>query len=43
MPIQALATREREARAMIETNYLGAFHCTQAVLPRMLARRSGTE
>jgi len=31
-----------EARAMIETNYLGAFHCTQAVLPRMLARRSGT-
>jgi uncharacterized protein len=31
-----------EVRAMIETNYLGAFHCTQAVLPRMLARRSGT-
>lgn len=31
-----------EAREMIETNYLGAFHCTQAVLPRMLARRSGT-
>jgi hypothetical protein len=29
-------------REMIETNYLGAFHCTQAVLPRMLARRSGT-
>src|SRR5690349_7967785 len=23
-----------EVREMIETNYLGAFHCTQAVLPR---------
>ena len=31
-----------EVREMIETNYLGTFHCTQAVLPRMLARRSGT-
>jgi short-subunit dehydrogenase len=31
-----------EVRAMMETNYLGAFHCTQAVLPRMLARRSGS-
>lgn len=31
-----------DAREMITTNYLGAFHCTQAVLPRMLARRSGT-
>ena len=31
-----------DVREMIETNYLGAFHCTQAVLPRMLARRSGT-
>ena len=31
-----------EARAMIETNYLGALYCTQAVLPRMLARRKGT-
>lgn len=31
-----------EVREMIETNYLGAFHCTQAVLPRMLARRHGT-
>jgi uncharacterized protein len=31
-----------EVRGMIETNYLGAFHCTQAVLPRMLARRHGT-
>ncbi len=31
-----------EVREMIETNYLGAFYCTQAVLPKMLARRSGT-
>lgn len=31
-----------EVRAMIETNYLGAFHCTQAVLPQMLAKRGGT-
>jgi short-subunit dehydrogenase len=31
-----------DAREMIETNYLGAFHCTQAVLPRMLERGSGT-
>jgi uncharacterized protein len=31
-----------DVRAMIETNYLGAFHCTQAVLPQMLARRGGT-
>lgn len=31
-----------EVRAMVETNYLGAFHCTQAVLPRMLARGGGT-
>jgi short-subunit dehydrogenase len=30
-----------EVRELIETNYLGAFHCTQAVLPRMLAKRSG--
>ena len=30
------------AREMIETNYLGALYCTQAVLPRMLARRRGT-
>jgi short-subunit dehydrogenase len=34
--------RAEDAREMIETNYLGAFHCTQAVLPRMLARRQGT-
>ena len=31
-----------DVRAMIETNYLGAFHCTQAVLPQMLAKRGGT-
>lgn len=27
--------------AMMNTNYLGTVHCTQAVLPQMLARRSG--
>ena len=26
---------------MMDTNYFGAVHCTQAVLPRMLARRGG--
>ena len=29
-------------RGMIETNYLGAVWCAQAVLPQMLERRSGT-
>ncbi|HEX6085633.1 MAG TPA: SDR family NAD(P)-dependent oxidoreductase [Thermoanaerobaculia bacterium] len=29
-------------REMMDTNYFGAVHCTQAVLPRMLARRGGT-
>jgi short-subunit dehydrogenase len=32
----------RDLREMMETNYFGAVACTQAVLPRMLARRSGT-
>lgn len=27
---------------MMETNYLGAVHCTQAVLPQMLQRRHGS-
>lgn len=31
-----------ELRAMMDTNYFGAVHCTQAVLPRMLARGEGT-
>lgn len=31
-----------EAIAMMNTNYFGTLHCTQAVLPQMLARRSGT-
>lgn len=31
-----------ELRAMIDTNYFGAIHCIQAVLPQMLARRDGT-
>jgi hypothetical protein len=31
-----------DLRAMMETNYFGLVHCTQAVLPRMLERGSGT-
>ncbi|HEU4520975.1 MAG TPA: SDR family NAD(P)-dependent oxidoreductase [Thermoanaerobaculia bacterium] len=31
-----------EWRDMMETNFLGAVHCAQAVLPQMLARGSGT-
>jgi short-subunit dehydrogenase len=31
-----------ELRAMMETNYFGTVNCTQAVLPAMLQRRSGT-
>lgn len=31
-----------DLREMMDTNYFGAVHCTQAVLPRMLARRSGS-
>lgn len=31
-----------DLRAMMETNYFGAVHCTQAVLPQMLARGAGT-
>ena len=33
---------EAQVRAMMETNYLGTFHCTQAALPQMLERRTGT-
>ena len=31
-----------ELRSMMDTNYFGAVQCTQAVLPRMLARGRGT-
>ena len=31
-----------ELRAMMDTNYFGAVHCTQAVLPQMLERGEGT-
>src|SRR6266849_5078533 len=34
--------RPDDLEAMMQTNYLGAVWCTQAVLPRMLARRAGT-
>lgn len=30
-----------DLRAMMDTNYFGAVHCTQAVLPQMLERRAG--
>jgi short-subunit dehydrogenase len=31
-----------EVRNMMDTNFFGAVHCTQAVLPQMLERGSGT-
>ena len=31
-----------DAIEMMNTNYFGTLHCTQAVLPQMLARRSGS-
>lgn len=31
-----------DLRSMMDTNYFGAVHCTQAVLPQMLERGSGT-
>lgn len=34
--------RPEDLRAMMETNYHGTVYCTQAVLPQMLERRSGT-
>lgn len=33
--------KPEELRAMMDVNYFGAVYCTQAVLPRMLARGSG--
>lgn len=39
-PIESAAAADLED--MMTTNYFGAVHCTQAVLPQMLARRSGT-
>jgi short-subunit dehydrogenase len=35
-------SRAEDLRAMMDTNFFGAVHCTQAVLPRMLARGAGT-
>jgi uncharacterized protein len=32
----------RDAEEMMDTNYFGTVHCTQAVLPQMLERRHGT-
>jgi short-subunit dehydrogenase len=39
-PIESAKPDDLEA--MMQTNYFGAVWCTQAVLPQMLARRSGT-
>lgn len=36
------SAKAEEIESMIRTNYLGAVHCTQAVLPAMLARGRGT-
>jgi short-subunit dehydrogenase len=33
--------KPEDLRSMMETNYFGTVRCTQAVLPQMLARRSG--
>jgi short-subunit dehydrogenase len=35
-------TKTNDLRAMMDTNYFGTVNCTKAVLPAMLARRSGT-
>ncbi|HEX9164148.1 MAG TPA: SDR family oxidoreductase [Thermoanaerobaculia bacterium] len=34
--------KPEDAEQMMATNYFGALHCTQAVLPQMLERRSGS-
>jgi uncharacterized protein len=34
--------KAEDLRSMMDTNYFGAVHCTQAVLPQMLARGEGT-
>ena len=36
------SARPDDMHDMMETNYFGTVHCTQAVLPRMLERRSGS-
>jgi short-subunit dehydrogenase len=38
-PIESAKPEDLES--MMNTNYLGTVHCTQAVLPQMLARRDG--
>ena len=34
--------KPKDLDAMMRTNFFGAIHCTQAVLPQMLARGSGS-
>lgn len=36
------SAKPEELREMMDTNYFGSVHCTQAVLPQMLERRTGT-
>ena len=36
------SAKPEDLQSMMETNYFGAVWCTQAALPRMLERRSGT-
>ena len=37
-----VSARLEDLESMMRTNYFGAVNCTQAILPGMLARRSGT-
>lgn len=38
---EVAAAKLEDVRGMMDTNFFGAVHCTQAVLPQMLERRSG--
>jgi short-subunit dehydrogenase len=38
---EVASARADDLRAMMDTNFFGTVHCTQAVLPQMLERRSG--
>lgn len=39
---EVAAAKLEEVRGMMDTNFFGAVHCTQAVLPQMLQRHSGS-
>jgi NAD(P)-dependent dehydrogenase (short-subunit alcohol dehydrogenase family) len=40
-PLGALKFDAEAVREALETNYMGAIHCLEALLPRMIERRSG--